>query len=424
MKRACISALVVLLAGVPVMGAEIPGGTVNVVKHFTGDMLEFKAPEEVHMISVDEMDEMYELMDQYERPDESLVINRGTYFYYYEHLDPVAKEMYDIMLEIARDPVIEGNFGLMMSTVDPDSDEFFDEWTLAYTGLIYDHPELFWLYTREHLIAPFSTGEYANGVYYVLFALVTPYNEYQEEMTAFNEAAAAVLAQIDPTLPDYEKVCQAHDIITGMCSYDVESLDQYTDDAYTHTAYGMLVKNSRGIENYCVCDGYSLAFEYILQQLGIPVAFNGGIAGSLEEEAAGTLGGHAWNLVMVNDQWYEVDSTWDDNLQEAIEEEFIPGYEAMCTPGYVPDDYFLEMVHDEDYLDRLSHFLFMISTEEMQRFIIAEHEDLYYTSSDGQFRVSLLEGNDKVHIRLDPVTDGVQGKLLSLAPVAEHAYAE
>ena len=416
MKKTWITALFVLLAGMPVMGAELPGTPISMVNQFSGDLLEFQEPEEVKLVSVDKMEEMYELMSQYERPDESLVINRGTYFYYYEQLDPVAKEMYDIMLEIARDPVTEGNFGLMMSTLDPESEEFFDEWSLASTGLIYDHPELFWLYTRDHLIAPFSTGECVNGVYYVLFALLTPYNEYQEEMTAFNKAADAVLAQIDRTASDFDKIRQAHDVIVGMCSYDIESLSGFPDEKYTHTAYGMLVKNSRGIEHYCVCDGYSLAFEYILQQLGIPAVFTCGMAGSLEQEATGNLGGHAWNLVMVDDQWYEVDSTWDDNL-----EEFLVEQEALFTPGLMPDDLYLEMIHDTDYFDRLTHFLFMISTEEMTRFIVSEHSELYYTFSDGT-AVSLIEGNDKVHIRFDPQEYGPQGKIVSMGPIAAHAY--
>lgn len=60
-----------------------------------------------------------------------------------------------------------------------------------------------------------------------------------------------------------------------------------------HTAYGCLVADSSGNPNYAVCDGYTLAMEYLLQQCGIEAAFIGGMAGFSQADA----GGHAWNIV-------------------------------------------------------------------------------------------------------------------------------
>ena len=77
---------------------------------------------------------------------------------------------------------------------------------------------------------------------------------------------------------------------------------------YAHTAYGPLVENGRGEDSTSVCDGYSLAYLYLLQQAGLTAAVIVGEAGSDKE----TMGGHAWNVVQIDGVWHEVDSTWDD----------------------------------------------------------------------------------------------------------------
>ncbi len=48
-------------------------------------------------------------------------------------------------------------------------------------------------------------------------------------------------------------------------------------------------------------------FELILNRIGIPAMVITGKAGK-----ASQLGGHAWNIVNLDGNWYEVDTTWDD----------------------------------------------------------------------------------------------------------------
>ena len=52
-----------------------------------------------------------------------------------------------------------------------------------------------------------------------------------------------------------------------------------------------------------VCAGYARAFQYLLQQLGIPCYYCTGYAGEA----------HAWNIVALDDGYYNVDVTWDDS---------------------------------------------------------------------------------------------------------------
>ncbi len=49
-----------------------------------------------------------------------------------------------------------------------------------------------------------------------------------------------------------------------------------------------------------MCMSYALAYQRILQEMGIPCIYVKGI-------------NHAWNMVKIGKYWYNVDVTWDDN---------------------------------------------------------------------------------------------------------------
>lgn len=116
-------------------------------------------------------------------------------------------------------------------------------------------------------------------------------------MNAFNAAAASFLADINQDASDYEIVRQIHDKLIDLVNYNDPVGDGEVEwergQDLAHTAYGCLVADSSGNPNYAVCDGYTLAMEYLLQQCGIEAAFIGGMAGSSQADA----GGHAWNIV-------------------------------------------------------------------------------------------------------------------------------
>ncbi len=56
------------------------------------------------------------------------------------------------------------------------------------------------------------------------------------------------------------------------------------------------------MDHSSVCAGYSRAYQYILQKLGIPCYYCTGSSGE----------DHAWNIVKLDDGYYNVDVTWDD----------------------------------------------------------------------------------------------------------------
>jgi len=87
-----------------------------------------------------------------------------------------------------------------------------------------------------------------------------------------------------------------HDTLIGQVDYVASA-------PMNQSAYSALV-NGR-----TVCAGYARAFQYILQQLGIPCYYCTGYAGE----------SHAWNIVALDDGYYNVDATWDDASQNTYE---------------------------------------------------------------------------------------------------------
>jgi transglutaminase/protease-like cytokinesis protein 3 len=102
---------------------------------------------------------------------------------------------------------------------------------------------------------------------------------------------------------DYKKVKAIHDYIIKRVSYD-KTLKK-------HTAYNALINESS------VCEGYALAAYRMFTDAGIENRIIIGMAGG---------GSHAWNIVKVDDNWYNIDITWDDPITSSGEQVLRYGY--------------------------------------------------------------------------------------------------
>lgn len=157
-----------------------------------------------------------------------------------------------------------------------------------------DHPEHFWL---NPVTLPFGTVD-ADGA--IESFIVPEYFFTKEQMSAetekINAAADELLKGITPSMPEFEREMLLHDRLAKSITYDL-------NEKYAHTAYGALV-NGRA-----VCDGYTQAFQYLLQRVGIQSFMVTGI---------GNGGKHAWNIVRIDGRYYNVDLTWDDQESDII----------------------------------------------------------------------------------------------------------
>ena len=114
---------------------------------------------------------------------------------------------------------------------------------------------------------------------------------------------ADVIAQAKKLPNDYERVKLFHDYIINRT-------------VYTASGYISIAETDGPIlYGKALCEGYSRAFEYLCQSVGIECVCISGTARS----SLGS-GGHMWNMVKLDDKWYHVDVTWDDPVTTSGEQ--------------------------------------------------------------------------------------------------------
>ena len=131
--------------------------------------------------------------------------------------------------------------------------------------------------------------------------------EFTSSTAAINKAKSIVSQITNNKMSDYECVKAIHDYLVNKVNYDYAGLNSgVVEDAThkSHSAEGALC------DNLAVCDGYAKAFELMCAQVGIEAYMMYGTAGNSQ---AGWES-HAWNVVKVAGEWYQIDCTWDDPL--------------------------------------------------------------------------------------------------------------
>lgn len=364
-------------------------------------------PEE---LTADEENQMDRAMRAYTPGDETPIVNNSTYYYFYDQLTPEMQSIYDAIYLVAMDPTTKDNIITLYTDKNPKSNEFAMEYYSALLAIGYDHPELWWIYpwNGTYSVDAF-VGQPANGHNTVYLQMNQTYDNFEKDVDAFNTAVDQFLADIDTTKSDAEIALQVHDKLIKMAIYDNEVLNKNLND-FAHTAFGPLVSNSRGDANYCVCDGYSMAYEYLLGQLGIPATVVTGMAG--DAAADGGMGGHAWSIVQIDGKWFEIDTTWDDqtDLQDMVKAQF--------APDSIEYQVYMEVTSDEDYMDRVQHAMYRLMTEEINNYVAPA--DMVFYTKDGMYQVMLVGDSQRVRFcDYEDSKDSFQGEVTSLLPIAD-----
>lgn len=172
----------------------------------------------------------------------------------------------------------------------PNSEEGVKALSEWYILVFNNNPELFYAMSFYQY---YSNSGYIKEIA-PIYATDLPSNSQQ----LFDAAVQKALAQVQPGMSAMEAMLVLHDYLVVNCVYNwdvaVEKPEE-SHDRRVYTAYGVLVLGD------AVCQGYALAYKYLLNQLGIPCVL-----------ASSEAMNHAWNQVSLNDKWYHVDATWDD----------------------------------------------------------------------------------------------------------------
>jgi transglutaminase-like putative cysteine protease len=132
------------------------------------------------------------------------------------------------------------------------------------------------------------------------------YATLQQE-TQVTERVASILKEMDfgAGTSDYEKIKGIYDYVCNHVSYDHVHAhnSNYHGDS---TAYAALIKGSAS------CQGYAVAMYRLLKEVGIENTVVTGTA--INEQGEEEF--HAWNKVKLNDEYYNLDATWDAGKEE------------------------------------------------------------------------------------------------------------
>ena len=157
------------------------------------------------------------------------------------------------------------------------------------TAFYSDHPELFWLQTA------YRYGVNTSGVVTkIQLKYGISVENIENSKIIYDAQINRIVALTDGVNDAFEKERIIHDTICGMSTYCSES-------DMNQSAYSALTGNST------VCAGYARAFQVACIRAGIPCYYVMGVSKGEN---------HAWNVVYINGQYYNVDITWDDSIGE------------------------------------------------------------------------------------------------------------
>ena len=165
----------------------------------------------------------------------------------------------------------------------------------------------------------------------------TLYWSYNMSKADYEAASALIDSEVNAFiktvegLTDYEKETKAFEHIASRCIYDENA-------PYGDSAYGSLILG------YAKCDGISSGFKWLCEAAGIPCllvtasAKNGGV-------------GHAWNMVGLDGEYYNVDLTQSVRPSSSEDRDGVMFYYFNVADKWMNAAY--EVIDDVTYFKKL-----------------------------------------------------------------------
>lgn len=198
------------------------------------------------------------------------------YYPYYGLLNTDEKKLYEQIYQNANE---------LVETFKPDVDINVQQLKKVFEAVYDDHPELFWIDTNY-------TYKYTANNKCIQITLsyneTTKNIEYNKEI--FNDEVDKIVNAANKLSSDYEKEKFVHDTILDNVKYDKEA-------SMNQSAYSALINKKS------ICAGLSRAFQLIMIKLNIPTYYCVGVSSV----------NHAWNIVKLDDGYYNVDLTWNNS---------------------------------------------------------------------------------------------------------------
>lgn len=210
----------------------------------------------------------------------------------------------------------------------------------------------------------FKYGGYENNV---KIQIQIEYLTNTEQELFVDEQVVKIATELSkPGMSDVEKVRAVNEYIVLNTEYSFDTI------ASPHAAYAILT------EGKGVCQAYALLAYRLLDEMGMGVQYVVGYVGDI---------GHAWNLVKVDGEWYQLDTTWNDP---------VPNRDGVVGYNYfLVSDRVLEKDHEWINSD------YVTATSEKYSFL----EDVNYVTFVNDYLIYSSRSDDNNLYRFNLTTD-------------------
>lgn len=270
-----------------------------------------KEPEEIEIPKRNLPEEPIEVSEETNMSVGTMVSNVANKVYYYQ-LDMYGKMIYDRMydnIENLKTGTYEVQFDTLFNELlhQENGDEILENaFQFGVNALLFDHPEIFYLDITKMYMSTEITSFGILKTYRVKIGNLEGDNYLSQSF--YNKQSVDVVSEMISTIKSniegsivedttYNKIKSVHDYLIKTVSYD-----QTVSKDNIYNIYGALINKE------AVCEGYSKAFKYIMDDFGIPCVIVCGIG----QNSNGQIESHAWNYVKIDNNWYAIDCTWDD----------------------------------------------------------------------------------------------------------------
>ncbi len=242
-----------------------------------------------------------------ENPDRAL--DGNIRYFYFERLTASMQAAYNVFLEAIRNHE---------EMAEVSTDFSLDEIKRISESIQYDHPELFWYKT---------VAMSGRKIFFYYGATAEEAAVLQKHI---DEVVPKYLEGIDDSMSAYDVALRLHVKVIASVDYDTIALHRQEQEGgpaidkidYLRTICGVLLNGK------AVCEGYARTMQYLLQKCGIECAE---LAGYIHKENGEGGGAHAWNIVKIDGDYYQLDTTWDDSsntVQTVKSNDF--GFDYFC----------------------------------------------------------------------------------------------
>ncbi|ORX51420.1 hypothetical protein BCR36DRAFT_404101 [Piromyces finnis] len=295
----------------------------------------------------------------------STIVVTSNKFRFYDQLNSNEKQIYDILYANSIKPEPNLEITIVISKI-TDIYAFIDELVISaekiFTVLSYENPELWWIGTYQFVVLTTQSIDQYIVNFYTIPEDSTFYGYNSTDIYYINQEIESEKNKIMDNISNLN-ITSPYAIMRYLHDYLITNIVYTLDENKKHirTLYGALV------ENECVCEGYSEAFQYLTQQYGI----NCIVARSST---------HEWNFVEINNKWYIMDVTYDD-----------PMINGEYTPSGLNEnlrlDYFLigtddKVTKNSKYYEEVNHILIYSGFSDKEMVTYPNIEKTYYVPSD------------------------------------------